>query len=76
MIAKICQDNGKALMSNPNKVLGRWMLRDILNIPAGKIVKYEDLLRRGFDSVSVTKQNDITYYIQPCSIGAYEKQFI
>lgn len=76
MIAKICQDNGKALMSNPNKILGRWMLRDILNIPPGKIIKYEDLLRQGFDSVAVTKQNDITYYIEPCSIGAYEKQFI
>lgn len=75
MIAKICQDNGKALMSNLNKVLGKWILRDILNIPTGKIVKYEDLLRQGFDSVAVTKQNDITYYIESYSIGAYEKQY-
>lgn len=31
--AKQCQQDGKALMSNPNKDLGKWILRDVLGIP-------------------------------------------
>ena len=30
--AKVCQQNNKALMSNPNSALGKWLLRDVLNL--------------------------------------------
>ena len=75
MYAKVCQDNGKALMSNPNVILGQWILRDVLNIPRGKVVDYEDLSRSGFDSVVITKYSINDYYIEPASIGSYEEQF-
>lgn len=32
MSVKVCQEGGKALMSNPNKALGKWLLRDVLNL--------------------------------------------
>ncbi|MFI3299967.1 MAG: NgoFVII family restriction endonuclease [Candidatus Gastranaerophilales bacterium] len=58
--AKICQDNDKALMSNPNQALGKWILRDILNIEENKIVTYEKLIEIGIDTVQINKyQNNI-----------------
>ena len=51
--AKICQDGGKALMSNPNKDLGEWLLRKVLKKKAWNIVTMYDLDRLGFDSVCV-----------------------
>lgn len=53
--AKICQDGGKALMSNPNLALGEWILRDVLKKNEGEIVTIDDLNRLGFDSVCVEK---------------------
>lgn len=29
---KICQADGKAIMSNPNKALGEWILREVLKV--------------------------------------------
>ena len=51
--AKICQDGGKALMSNPNKALGEWLLRKVLKKKAWEIVIMDDLDRLGFDSLCV-----------------------
>ena len=33
--AKVCQDNSKALMTNPNLALGDWLLRNVLNLKEG-----------------------------------------
>lgn len=51
--AKICQDNGKALMSNPNKDLGKWLIDTILKKRDWEIVTIEDLDRYGFDSICI-----------------------
>ncbi|MBR1889890.1 MAG: NgoFVII family restriction endonuclease [Alloprevotella sp.] len=51
--AKVCSDNGKALMSNPNKELGRWLLRKVLKKEPRTLVSWEDFNRYGFDSVCV-----------------------
>ena len=51
--AKICQDGGKALMSNPNKALGEWILRKVLKKKERELVTMEDLDRLGFDSVCI-----------------------
>ena len=51
--AKICQDNNKALMSNPNKALGHWILRKLLKKKPGELVTMDDLNQYGFDSVCV-----------------------
>lgn len=59
--AKVCQDNGKALMSNPNAVLGEWILRKVLRKPVGEIVTIDDLDTYGIDSVKIvsTHKNNI-----------------
>lgn len=51
--AKICQQGGKALMSNPNSDLGEWLLRKILKKPEGSLVTKLDLDTFGFDSIMV-----------------------
>lgn len=51
--AKICQDNDKALMSNPNSDLGEWLLRKVLKKQPGELVTMQDLNVAGIDSVIV-----------------------
>lgn len=62
--AKMCQDGRKGLMSNPNKALGKWLLRDVLRIPEGKIVTREMLDISGFDSLIIIKESDGVYRLQ------------
>lgn len=62
--AKICQDEGKALMSNPNSALGKWLLRDILNLKVGELCTRQHLDMAGFDSIEVIKLNDSEYRLE------------
>lgn len=64
--AKVCQDDGKALMSNPNPDLGRWILRDILRLKQGELVTLELLNRLGFNSVTIYKDDEANYRIDVC----------
>ncbi|WIG28476.1 restriction endonuclease PLD domain-containing protein [Bacillus toyonensis] len=69
--AKICQSGGKGLMSNPNKILGGWVLRTVLQIPVGQVVTYEDLDRVGIDSVIITKLEEYRFKINFATKGSY-----
>ncbi len=73
MSMKLCQENCKALMSNPNKALGKWLLRDVLKIPYGQIITYENLLEIGIDSVSFQKIEDKKYLLDFKNVGEFEK---
>ena len=53
--AKVCQDGGKALMTNPNSALGEWLLRRIMRKKEGELVTMFDLDRLGFDSVCIER---------------------
>lgn len=53
---KVCQQGGKALMSDPNKVLGKWLLRDVLGLKPREVLTYKKLLQIGIDSVVITKR--------------------
>lgn len=70
--AKVCQEGGKAIMSNPNKVLGKWLLRDVFELPKGTLITYEMLEKFGVDSVIFTKLGDLEYKIEFTDIGTYE----
>lgn len=72
MTVKICQDGGKALMSNVNSELGEWLLRDVLQLREGTLVTRELLDRIGIDSVEITNR-DGQYYIDFKHLGAYEE---
>ena len=79
--AKVCQEasknpelqhEGKAIMSNPNKVLGKWLLRDVFELPEDTVITYEMLQVFGIDSVMFTKLSDLKYSIDFCALGTYE----
>lgn len=71
--SKVCQDNNKALMSNPNKALGEWMLRQVLGLKNGELLTYDRLLTIGFDSVVIYKNKDLDYTIDVAEIGSYDE---
>lgn len=74
--AKICQQDGKAIMSNPNKTLGEWLLRNVFELPEGTVVTYEMLQRFGVDSVVFTKHGDLEYSVDFSEIGTYEEFYV
>ena len=61
--AKVCQDQGKAIMSNPNKDLGQWLLRDVLKLEEGQLVNIGLLDRLGINAVIFTKKDEGRYAI-------------
>ncbi|MFF5818812.1 phospholipase D-like domain-containing protein [Lysinibacillus capsici] len=71
--AKICQGGGKGFMSNPNKDLGKWLLRHVLQIPPGEVVTNKHLKKAGIDSVVVTKVGEFDYRIDFAETGTYEE---
>ena len=70
--AKICQDDGKAIMSNPNNLLGEWLLRKVFELPEGTLVTYDMLLKFGIDSVVFTKHDELDYSVDFAEIGTYD----
>lgn len=78
--AKVCQEAdknnpliGKAIMSNPNKVLGKWLLRDVFEVEEGTVITYEMLELFGVDSVIFTQNGELDYSIDFAEIGTYEQ---
>ena len=69
---KVCQDDGKALMSNPNKALGKWLLRDVLCLEHGTVLTYEKLLEIGIDAVVFQKSGG-RYKLDFKKTGEFEK---
>ena len=80
--AKICQDDGKALMSDPNTDLCEWLYTVIdgtLRVAESRYTRkapyaYEDLVRIGKDSVRITRTsiNPPRYELSTCDLGAFE----
>jgi hypothetical protein len=82
LVASMCQkyetniggkivNKGKGLMSNPNKELGEWILRDILKVPEGELVTYKMLEEAGIDSVEVRKIDYENYEIDFKKLDSY-----
>lgn len=66
---------GKSIMSNPNKVLGKWLLRDVFDVETGTLITYDMLKIFDIDSVMFTKIEDGKYSIDFCKLGTYEKMY-
>lgn len=69
---KVAQQGGKALMSNPNRALGKWILRDILNLKDGTLVTKAMLDTIGIDSIMLSKHTDNSYSLDFLKSGSYE----
>lgn len=72
MKCKVAQSGGKALMSDPNRALGHWILREVLNITNHTLVTMDMLKEIGIDSVKITKRNDDYYYLDFVEAGSFE----
>lgn len=71
--AKLCQAGSKALMSNPNLELGKWLLREVMNLKEKELLTYEKLQVIGIDSVEVYKISDKIYKIDFRPMGTYDE---
>lgn len=71
--AKVCQQDSKAIMSNPNSDLGKWLLRDVFELEEGTLVTYEMLQQFNIDSVIFTKLDSHRFVIDFCELGTYER---
>ena len=68
----LCQQDSKALMSDPNKGLGEWLLRDVLGLKEGEVLTYAKLEGLGLDSVVIYKNGDGNYSIDFTKINSFE----
>jgi len=71
--AKVCQENSKALMTNPNNALSDWLLRKVLKLKEGKLLTYENLKILGIDSVRITKIDKNNFKIDFTKIDSYDE---
>lgn len=71
--AKICQENGKALMTQSNRKLGKLILRDGLKLNVDELATYEKLQLLGIDSVRIDKISNSEFEINFSKNGTYEK---
>ena len=69
--AKVCQENSKALMTNPNKALSDWLLRKVLQLKEGELATIEKLDTLGFDSVIITRDKIGDYKIDIMKTNTY-----
>lgn len=69
--AKICQDNSKALMTNPNKALSDWLLRKVFQLREGELATLNKMNQLGFDSVIIIKENSNNYKIDKAKLDSY-----
>lgn len=80
LTVKVCQQDGKALMSNPNGDLCEWLFSLIdhsewtsrKRLIEKRPYTYEDLLAIGQDSVKISKISDLKYELTPMPVGSYE----
>lgn len=70
--AKVCQENSKALMTNPNRALSDWLLRTVLQLKEGELATIEKLDELGFDSVVLTKSKEGIFKIDIMKSSSYE----
>lgn len=70
--SKVCQQDSKAIMSNPNKTLGEWLLRNVFELPERTLLTYRMLEIFGVDCVIFTKHGDLDYSIDFAESGTYE----
>lgn len=71
--AKVCQDNSKALMTNPNKALADWLLRKVFNLQEGELATIEKMNELGFDSVIIQKTGKEKYKIDKVKSDSYDE---
>ena len=70
--AKVCQQDCKAVMSNPNKLLGEWLLREVFGLADWTLLTYDMLVAHGNDCLIFTKHGEGKYSVELGNCGTYE----
>ena len=60
-------------MSDPNKILGKWLFDDVFKVSPTTHITYDLLEKYGIDSVEITKNGEDDYSINFAKIGSYEQ---
>lgn len=71
--AKLCQENSKALMSDPNKALGEWLLRGVMALKEGELLTIDRLDELGLDSVVLYKISANVFEIDFTHTGSFDE---
>ncbi|MDE5052476.1 NgoFVII family restriction endonuclease [Niallia taxi] len=71
--AIVTQSSGKSLQTNPQNVLGKWILHDVLGLQARELLTMKRLNELGVDSLKITKINNGNFKIELAETFAYEK---
>lgn len=70
--AKVCQDDSKALMTNPNKALSDWLLRKVFCLQEGELLTYDKMKLLGMDCVYIYRKEQGVYRIDKAPLNHYE----
>lgn len=73
IVAKITQDNGKALQTNPQAILGKWLLFSIFGLEEYEMLTRNIIDEKEIDSIKVTKIDDQNFKVDICNYLDYEK---
>ncbi|WP_245890078.1 NgoFVII family restriction endonuclease [Rummeliibacillus pycnus] len=71
--AIITQTNGKSLQTNPQNILGKWILHDVLGLQARELLTMQRLIELGVDSLKISKINNKNFKIELAEMYAFEK---
>lgn len=71
--AIVTQDGGKSLQTNPQNVLGKWILQDVLGLQARELLTMDHLIKLGVDSLKITKIDNQNFKIELAEIYAFEQ---
>lgn len=71
--AIVTQDNGKGLQTNPQSILGKWILHDVFGLKAKELLTLNMLNELGVDSLKIIKINDNKFKIDLADTYAFEQ---
>ncbi|WP_206911689.1 hypothetical protein IGL98_002387 [Enterococcus sp. DIV0840] len=70
--AIITQDNGKSLQTNPQSILGKWILHDVFDLNARQLLTMDRLIELGVDSLKIVKIDNQNFKIELAETNAFE----
>lgn len=71
--ALVSQDDGKSLQTNPQSILGEWILHDVLGLKERELLTMNHLIKLGVDSLKVTKLDGKDFKIELAETNAFEE---
>lgn len=71
--AIVTQDNGKGLQTNPQSILGKWILHDVFGLQPKEPLTMEKLQLLGVDSLKIVRLDNHNFKIDLADTNAFEK---